>query len=429
MQFIGAQSGVNNLTITTHQAGDLLLAWAYRDGSTSASTIPSGWRAINSTGANTNHAHVCYRYATGAGTASGTWTSATSLIIAVFRGAVLGAVAVNGASSNTVNYPALTMQNSIGTSVVIGFAGHRSTNTSLQTPPTGMTNQINALDGTDHAVMHLSAPRTGWSSTNVSVGGSSSGYRSATVEIKDADDTKIQFIGAATGAASATLPTHQAGDLLIAFTYRDGSTTAPTTVANWTSINDSGGNTNSARLAWRIAPGSGTASGTWTNATSSIFAVYRNAAVGASAVGGASSATVTYPSVTLGQGNGTSWVVSFAGHREPNNDLTIPPLPSIFRTSRVNGTTDEVSHHDTNGGIVAFGAQAVAGGGTASGFRAYSLEIVPSSPGMTPSGSGFTNTLAATTHLKVSGSGFQTGVGTGGTGSVQMVAGEIKTFS
>lgn len=189
------------------------------------------------------------------------------------------------------------------------------------------------------------------------------------------DIPSVSYIGSATGTTTATIPAHIAGDLLVAFAYRDGNTTAPTLPSGWTSLNNSGADTNSGRLAWRVATDSATTSGTWTNATSLVIHVYRHAAIGAHAVGGASSTTVTYPALSLTQLDGSSWVAGFAGHRSTNTSLETPPAGMVNRSTVVDAT-DEAAGHDSNGGVAAWGATAVSVGGTASGWRAYSLELV-----------------------------------------------------
>lgn len=433
MQLIATTTGTSQIVVPFHQPGDLLVIFAYRDGSNTAPTVPSGWRVLSTAGANTNSAVVAYRYATvdnySVGTTVETWTSATTTIIAAFRNAIVGDFAVNGAASTTVNYPAISVQNNIGTSRAVGFAGHRSVNTSLDTPPSGMTNVVNQLDSTDHAVMHMtSVGVSSWSSTNVSIGGSSSGWRSAVVEIKDADDTKIRFLGSATGTTTATLPPHKAGDLIVAFSNRDGNTTAPSLPGGWTNINNSGANTCSARLAYIVASNDSTSSGTWTNATSTIFCVYRNAAIGNSSVNGASSATVTFPALTLNQNNGTSWVICFSGHRSVNGDFSLAPLPMRNITTFVNSTVDTIAYHSTNSGINSWSSQAVATGATASGYRAYSLELIPAAKGLSLNNSGFTEDTDAVTHLVEDGYGFRTVIGNGGVGSIQLSGSGLKKF-
>lgn len=188
----------------------------------------------------------------------------------------------------------------------------------------------------------------------------------------------VQFIGASTGVNSSTLPPHKAGDLLVAFAYRDGSTTAPSLVSGWTNVNASGASTNSSRLAYRVASASGTSSGTWTNATSAVFHVYRgvnqSTPIGGNGSGSGASTTVTYPSLTMSVSDGSSWVTGFAGHRSTNTGLENPPPGMVNRASVVDGT-DEASGHDTAGGVSSWSAQSVSVGGTSRGWRAQTLEI------------------------------------------------------
>lgn len=193
------------VTIPTHAAGDLIVIFAYRDGTNTLPGLPAGWTAITSGGGNTNSMRVGYQIAASSGTTSGTWTSATSVIAVVYRatGTIgIGASAQTGAASTTVTYPALTGMGS--NSWVVGFAGHRSTNTNLQNAPTGMTNFLTDVDATDEVAAHdTNAVAASWSATAVSVGGTSSGWRAATVEI-----TEIPPAGASityTGPARQTL--------------------------------------------------------------------------------------------------------------------------------------------------------------------------------------------------------------------------------
>lgn len=103
------------------------------------------------------------------------------------------------------------------------------------------------------------------------------------------------IVSSATGTNTATLGTHAAGDLIIVFSFRDGSTTAPSLVATWTNIINGGANTCSARAAFKIAASSSETIGTWTNATSLIAIVIRDGRVGSFVQNGASNTT----SITL----------------------------------------------------------------------------------------------------------------------------------
>lgn len=191
----------------------------------------------------------------------------------------------------------------------------------------------------------------------------------------------ISFVGAASAAASSlTLPTHQARDLLLFFAYRNGSATPPTVPSGWTSVNQGGNNNNSSVLAFRLATASGTASGTWTDATHVSAAVYRagtgNINIGAAATTGGSGNTLTYSGITLQNTGGGSWVAGFGGHRQAT-DLETPPTGMTNRTS--SGTTGgETAGHDTNAGVSSWASQNVtvspSSGGT-QGWRTAVIEI------------------------------------------------------
>ncbi len=191
----------------------------------------------------------------------------------------------------------------------------------------------------------------------------------------------VTFVSASSGAgASITIPVHQIGDLLVIFAYRDGSVTAPTLPAGWTNIGTAGGaNLTSSTLGYRVATATNDTSGTWTNATALVVHIYHGqntlTPIGANADTGAASTTVTYPAVVMTNAVGTSWVVGFAGHNSINTTLETPPTGMIVRTNFVDAT-DEVAGHDTNTGVASWAATNVLVGGTSSGWRARTLEIL-----------------------------------------------------
>jgi hypothetical protein len=190
ISFVGAQGAAGTtVTIPAHQVGDMILIFAYRDGSNTAPTAPTAggtvptWTLITSAGANTNSANFRYAVATATTTTSGTWTNATEIICLVYRGAKL--VGVNGATNGTgtsISYPALTLQRTDGSSWVAGIAGHRSA-TNVEAAPTGMTNR--ASSGTEAAGHDTNGGVSSWSVQTVTVN-ASSGWRGVTVELRDA---------------------------------------------------------------------------------------------------------------------------------------------------------------------------------------------------------------------------------------------------
>lgn len=190
ISYQGSAAGTTTATIPSHAADDLIIGFAFRDGNANAPTIPGGWTTIeNAAGANSAGAALAYKVALSSGETSGTWSNANTLIVHVYRGCAtgdpIGDHAVDTAASTTVNYPTLaSMQVTDGTSWVVGFAGHRSIDTNVQNAPSGMTNRISELDGTDEAAGHdTNGGVTSWTGTTVAVGGTSSGWRAMTVEI------------------------------------------------------------------------------------------------------------------------------------------------------------------------------------------------------------------------------------------------------
>lgn len=187
---IGSAAGAGNtLTMPAHQAGDLLLMFAYRDGSTTPPVLRDGWTNVLNGGTATNSCRIAYKIAESSSEIADSWGTASSLICVVYRadGTIgVGASARSSSASTTISYPALTLNNTDGTSWVVGFGGHRSIDTAVETPPTGMVNLVSVLDGTDEAAGHdTNGPVSSWSLQTVSVGGTSSGWNGATVEITE----------------------------------------------------------------------------------------------------------------------------------------------------------------------------------------------------------------------------------------------------
>jgi len=193
--YIGAAAGTTSATLPAHQAGDLILAFVFRSGSTTATTLPSGWTSLESLGANTTHARLAFKVAESSSETSGTWTSATRVIFQVYRNAELENIdlaalrSTNTGSSTTVTYNAINAWKDLAWTVA--FMGHRSTDNSAGTP-TGLT----ARSSTNTSARMLGADSTDtsdvWAAQNVSIGGTSSGWRTFVLRLRN----KIKKIGA-----------------------------------------------------------------------------------------------------------------------------------------------------------------------------------------------------------------------------------------
>lgn len=192
VRFVGAATGTNSATIPSHQAGDAILAFTMRDGSLVAPTIPSqGWDTLLAPAAgSTLTMRLTGKIADSSSEVTGTFTNATSLVLHVYRpksGYTLsfGAAASATAASTTITIPALSLENPDGTSWSVAFAGHRSTNTSLETAPTGLTARSNVQDATDEAAGYdTNGGVSSWSQVTRNVGGTSSGWFGCAVELR-----------------------------------------------------------------------------------------------------------------------------------------------------------------------------------------------------------------------------------------------------
>lgn len=177
---------------------------------------------------------------------------------------------------------------------------------------------------------------------------------------------------------SASISTPQSGDVILVFAHRDGSTTAPTLDANYTSLATPSGSTNSARIAFRVSNGSETTCGTWTNATSVTCEVWRGTdqlpAKWGIVTATGSSATLSFSALALKVPDGNSWVSAYAGHRTATNVGTNAPT----------GMTTESSATD----VAAFSTEAVkrswavqtASVNATSGWVTAVVEIVAAAP-------------------------------------------------
>lgn len=198
--FVGATSASGaTVAIPAHQAGDLLILFAYRDGTvcacSTAPSLPAGWTNISSGGGGTspnfNSSRLAYLVDGSGSTSSVTSTNATEIIVHVYHGqnssTPIGDSSNGAGTSTTVTYPALTMYRANSTSWVAGFAGNNSIDTTIDTSvPSGMTRRTfftgdEVAEGAGH---DTSGGVSSWSATAVAVGGTTSTrWMARTVEI------------------------------------------------------------------------------------------------------------------------------------------------------------------------------------------------------------------------------------------------------
>lgn len=199
-----AVSGTTAITtMPTHATGDLLLMWAYRTGSTSAPTIPSGWTTVSSGtggGGSSNAYALAYKVAASSSETSGTWTSATHLELQVYRGQAslpIGASSVTTglSSGTTITLPALTLNDTDGSSYVAAFYGHRTQFTPPTTNTTNLSyrNSVSSASGTAGTYGSATGIST-LAAQNITISATASNYIPAVVEIIAAPTSKYYFI-------------------------------------------------------------------------------------------------------------------------------------------------------------------------------------------------------------------------------------------
>lgn len=194
---IGA-AGANATTITIpvgHQTGDLIVMFSYNGASLTIPSIPTGWTNLNSVGSSTQGFRWAYKLAISSSDTSGTWTNATDLACAVYRNistvtppsSPIGPY--NTGTSTTVMYLSLTPV-SHGGSWLIFAVGKASNDSTIETAPTNTTNIADNVGVSTEIALHdtngIFRNYTGngiWPTTNVSVGGTSSNWCTAPLEI------------------------------------------------------------------------------------------------------------------------------------------------------------------------------------------------------------------------------------------------------
>jgi hypothetical protein len=157
--------------MSSHTTGDLILASVRRNLSTSAPTIPGGWTLVKTQTGTTSWHGVYKKVAASGSETTGTWTSASSVEVNVYRGAS-DAVAANATggtgTGTTITYPAITLQKTDSTSWVYRTAGATSATNITTNTPTGYTARGgvatptgSAIRGCDSNAGLASSPSTG----------------------------------------------------------------------------------------------------------------------------------------------------------------------------------------------------------------------------------------------------------------------------
>ena len=97
----GASAETTSISsMPTHVAGDLLVIEAFDDGATTIPTLPSGWTNLATLAGTSCAGRLAYKWAASSSETATGFTSATGLILGVWRGVgALGAVGSNAGQS------------------------------------------------------------------------------------------------------------------------------------------------------------------------------------------------------------------------------------------------------------------------------------------------------------------------------------------
>lgn len=190
--YVGGATGTDSVTMPSHQAGDLIIAFAFRSASTTIPTVPSGWiTPSNSSVQNSGRAaRVAWKIAASGAETSGTWTNAEGLVVHVYRGVsnrapINGLISFGFGGGTSPQYNALEhFVRNDSTSWVVGFYGHSMTDGTPTVAPSGMTNRTGAARTNCKIGGHdTNAATNSWTTASGDLGGTSGSYISAVIEL------------------------------------------------------------------------------------------------------------------------------------------------------------------------------------------------------------------------------------------------------
>jgi len=184
----GAAAGTTVTIPSGHQAGDLLLMWAFDATATTIATVPSGWTSLGSGTGTLCAGLIGWRVAGSSAETSGTWTSATHLVCNVYRGQATNKTPVSTPSQQTgtgtsVSYSGVAPMKAPGTSWLAFFAGISTSDTALESPPTGTTNRADVASSGEVASFDTNGAVFTYTFNSVAAGGTSGNWITRPVEI------------------------------------------------------------------------------------------------------------------------------------------------------------------------------------------------------------------------------------------------------
>lgn len=196
IKYIGSSSGVNSATIPAHQAGDLIVCFAFRVGSNSPPTPPGSsgnpWTWLDfvlPTLDDNVSGMIASQLAVDSNTVSGTWTDTDGLLVSVYRGlraiVPIGTYWHRSDVGSVLTYPAITLNPANGTAWVAGFAGTTALDGAPSTAPSGMRNRAEYANASCRLACHdTDAGVLDWQQQTANIGGSSAAWLAAVCELR-----------------------------------------------------------------------------------------------------------------------------------------------------------------------------------------------------------------------------------------------------
>lgn len=169
----------NTGAMPTHQAGDLLLVFAWNDNSATPPTIPTGWVSRYSVGAASGTIVCAYRVAQSNAESFGTWTNADHVSMTSWYGSANTTIFPNfisgsSGTSTAMNWAAQTagtFQTGAEDQVLVAWGANRNTTNNMAQTLGALTNLFDQGDGVNFqaAVKYQLARTTIWASTSLTM--------------------------------------------------------------------------------------------------------------------------------------------------------------------------------------------------------------------------------------------------------------------
>ncbi len=190
--FVSASSVAgDSMTLPPHRAGDLIVVFAYRDGSGTSPSLVSGWNSVVTFASGVSaSARGAWKFAASNSEVSGTWANASHLTAYVFRGArsagPIGNFGTYGNSSTSiVRYGAVSEAAGDGSSWFVGWSAvFNGTSEAGASAPAGMVARAAVVPVATRSVHDTGAAHGGnWPLTDVALG-VGRGVLSVVVEVR-----------------------------------------------------------------------------------------------------------------------------------------------------------------------------------------------------------------------------------------------------